>query len=94
MRFLPFICLLFFSGCLSRGPLIESRLPRGSSEPVMPSIPFEDIDADNDSSIDELEYSKISRQTNTKDPIWGLIFILTAVITCISASSFMLRPKK
>lgn len=94
MKIVLLICLLFFSGCLSRLPLVKPSLPRGSAAPVMPVVPFERVDADNNGTIDRLEYYKISKQINTEDPIWGLILILAAVITCISASSLMLRPKK
>ena len=94
MKTIFIICLLFFSGCLSRVPLVKPSLPRGSAAPVMPVVPFEHVDADNNGTIDKLEYYKISKQINTEDPIWGLILILASVIICTSASSFLLRPKK
>lgn len=94
MKTVLVICLLFFSGCLSRVPLVKSSLPRGSAAPVMPVVPFERVDADSNGTIDRLEYYKISKQINTEDPIWGLLLILFAVIFCTVASSFMLRPKK
>lgn len=88
------ICLLFFSGCSSRVPLIKSSLNHGSAVTAMPAVPFELVDADNNGTIDKLEYYKISKQVNTEDPIWGLLIILAAVIFCTVASSFVLRPKR
>ena len=89
-----FLVLLLFSGCMSRVSVIEPKHPVGSAAPVIPIVPFEDIDADKNGTIDRLEYYKIAKEINTEDPIYGLLWILATVIICTVISCFMLRGKK
>lgn len=94
MKLIPIIFLLFFSGCLSRFSVIESNHPRGSAAPVTPVVPFEDVDADGNGTIERLEYYEMAKQINTEDPIWGLLLILLLVIFCTIMSALTLRGKK
>ena len=94
MKFLIILLAFLFSGCMSGISIIEPKHPVGSAAPVIPIVPFEDIDADNNGTIDRLEYYEIAKEINTEDPIYGLIWILAAVIICTVVSCFLLGAKK
>lgn len=94
MKILILLMAFLFSGCMSGVSVIEPKHPVGSAAPVIPIVPFEDIDADKNGTIDRLEYYEIAKEINTEDPIHGLIWILAAVITCTIISCFLLGGKK
>ena len=77
------------------GPKVVKHEPsRGTAAPTVPVLPFENLDADQDGSIQPIEYYQVAKEVNTRDPVYGLLWILGAVVFCTLSSSLLLRPKK